>query len=120
MDHEANRKYCIRRVRGGRKAGEGEHLLFDALKLLESANPNFFIPAISEAVLGWGSAHGVPKQSKTFWGAGYSPLYSRPVHRVEKQVLPFSCYLFYRVKLYWSGSADKFINYTYIFHIKIK
>ena len=43
-----------------RKAGEGEHLFFDALKLLESSIPNFSIAAISESVLRWGSALRAP------------------------------------------------------------
>jgi hypothetical protein len=38
-----------------RKTGEVEHLFFDALKLRESANPNFSIAEIPESVLSWGS-----------------------------------------------------------------
>ena len=59
------------------KAGEGEHLFFDALKLLSPANPNVFIEAISESILSLGPA--------------LLALFSKPVHRVKKQVLTFSC-----------------------------
>src|SRR5208337_1532812 len=67
-----------------RKTGEEEHLFFDPLKLLLSAISNFPNVAISESMLSGARR--------------YSPLYSRAVHRVEKQMLPFSCYLFYIIK----------------------
>ncbi|HXW68481.1 MAG TPA: hypothetical protein VEJ88_02635 [Dissulfurispiraceae bacterium] len=54
-----------------RKTGEGEHLFFDALKLLSSANTDFSIAAVSVSFAGRGLGVTRRAQTENGYGHGY-------------------------------------------------